>query len=144
MKKWERESWVGSEEKSAAFVENIMRKQSDKKVNPKKPKKTGPTSDLRRKRKRPVVVLDPGKRPAVSDPGDSASLPSTSSSVMERYNPKTTFTSFQQAAKMLHAFLNMCHDSTSDNHISEGVHNIVTMQVGLLETLMKTLQEHIR
>ena len=155
LKKWDRDSWVGSEEKSAAFVENIMRKQSDKKVNQKRAKKTGRSSVstdgsesvvlLKRKRKRPAV-LDPGKRPAVSDPGDSASLPSTSSFVMERYNPKTTFTSFQQGVKMLHAFLNMCHntDSTSDNHISESVHNIVTMQVGLLETIMKTLQEHIR
>jgi len=151
LRKWDRESWADSEEKSAAFVENITRKQSDKKTNQKKSKKTGRSSACtdgatsRNKRKRPAVP-EPGKRPAVSDAGDSASLPSTSSFVMERYNPKTTFTSFQQGVQMLHAFLNMCQnaDSTADNHISESVHNIVTMQVGLLETIMKTLQEHIR
>ena len=151
LRKWDRESWTGSEEKSAAFVEHIMRKQSDKKTNQKKSKKTGRSSACadgatsRTKRKRPAVP-EPAKPAAVSDLGDSASVPSTSSFVMERYNPKTTFTSFQQGVQMLQAFLNMCQnaDSTSDNHISESVHNILTMQVSLLETIMKTLQEHIR
>ena len=147
LKKWDRESWAGSEAKSAAFVENITRKQSEKRTNQKKSKKTGRsaasadvvTSRSKRKRPSPAVLDKP-------DPGDSASLPSTSSSVMERYNPKTTFTSFQQGVQTLNAFLNMCQhaDSTADNHISKSVHNILTMQVGLLETIMKTLQEHIR
>jgi len=148
LKKWDRESWAGSEEKSTAFVEHIMRKQSDKKAkaNQKKSKKTGRSGDggsSRPKRKRPAVAAADTSKP---DPGDSASLPSTSSFVMERYNPKTTFTSFEQGVQMLHAFLNMCQnaDSTAENHISESVHNILTMQVGLLETIMKTLQEHIR
>jgi len=39
LRKWDRESWADSEEKSAAFVENITRKQSDKKTNQKKSKK---------------------------------------------------------------------------------------------------------
>ena len=30
MKNWSRESWIGSEEKSLAFVENMTRKQQDK------------------------------------------------------------------------------------------------------------------
>ena len=145
-KKWERESWAGSEEKSTAFVEHIMQKQSDKKTSQQKTKKTGRSGDggsSRPKRKRAAVAAADTNKP---DPGDSASVPSTSSFVMERYNPKTTFTSFEQGVQMLHAFLNMCQnaDSTADNHISESVHNILTMQVGLLETIMKTLQEHIR
>ena len=127
----------------------MTRKKADKKASQKKAKRTGRISASggafsfadesgAGKRKR--------KRSAVADPGDSASLPSTSSFVMERYNPKTTFASFQQGVKMLNAFLNMCHstDSASDNHISESVRNIVNMQVGLLESLMTTLQEHIR
>lgn len=152
IRKWGRESWVGSEEKSAEFVEHVIRKQSNKRSQ-KKTKKTARTSSVDnasfdnaaspsattpklRKRKRAVVV----------DPEDSASLASASNVVMERYNPKTTFASFQQGIKTLHAFLNMCNNTApgTATHIPESVHTIVTMQVGLLESLMETLKEHIR
>ena len=147
MKNWSRESWIGSEEKSVAFVENIMKKQEDKKAqkNSKKTSRVSSTAESapaipvsatvpapttpRRKRKRAVDV-------------DTSS---TTNFVVERYNPKSTFDSFQRGIKTVYAFLNMCNNTepTSGNHIPNDIHTILTMQIRLLEGLMQTLQEHI-
>ena len=149
MKNWSRASWSGSEEKSIAFVENITRKQQDKK-NQKSSKKSSRGSDSaaaistgasvpaaaavattpRRKRKRgPVDVV----------------TEASANFVVERYNPKSTFDSFQQGIKTVYAILSMCNnaESTSGMYIPDRVHNILTMQIRLLEGLMQTLQEHI-
>ena len=92
------------------------------------------TTAKTRKRKRPV---------------DSASVTSATEdkfTIMQRDDPSNTLTSFHQVIKMLHAFLEMCHnnDSGIPNRISDSVYNIITMQVNVLETLMKTLQEHMK
>ena len=153
MMKWSRESWAGSEEKSAAFVDNITRKQQDKRSQ-KTSRKSSRGSDIaaaistgtsvpasaattpRRKRKRGPVDVDPG---------DSASHASSANFVVERYNPKSTFDSFQQGIKTVYAFLDMCNNTepTSGHHIPDTVHPILGMQIRLLEGLMQTLQEHI-
>lgn len=152
MKNWSRASWSGSEEKSIAFVENITRKQQDKK-NQKSSKKSSRGSDSaaaistgasvpaaaavattpRRKRKRGSVDV------VTEDSSSSANF------VVERYNPKSTFDSFQQGIKTVYAILSMCNnaESTSGMYIPDRVHNILTMQIRLLEGLMQTLQEHI-
>ena len=152
MKNWSRESWAGSEEKSISFVENITRKQQDKKSQ-KAAKKasrgsdsasaiaSGPpasTTTAKRKRRRANVDVDVA-------PVDSVSNTSSANFVVERYNPKSTFDSFQQGIKTIYAFLNMCNSAepTSSHYTPNSVHEILTMQIRLLEGLMQTLQEHI-
>ena len=153
MKNWSRESWTGSEEKSIAFVENITTNQQDKRSQKASKKSsrgsnadsapansTGAsvlaTTTPRRKRRRAPVDVDPGY---------SASHASSANFVVERYNPKSTFDSFQRGIKTTYSFLNMCNSAepTSSHYIPNSVHPILTMQIRLLEGLMQTLQEHI-
>ena len=78
---------------------------------------------------------------------DSASVYSEDNcTIMERYNPTSTFTSFNQVIDMLREFLKMCHnnDSGIPNHISDSVYNIVSIQVNVLESLMRTVQDHMK
>ena len=152
MKNWSRESWAGSEEKSIAFVEHITRKQQDKKAQ--KSKKSSRGSDsaaaISTSASVPAAATTTPKRkrkrgPVDVDPGDSAIHASSANFVVERYNPKSTFDSFQQGIKMVHAILNMCNNAepTAGNYIPDSVQSILTMQIRLLEGLMQTLQEHI-
>lgn len=146
MKNWSRASWIGSEEKTLAFVEEVTKKKEDKKSQSSSKKASSRSDGLpaissvstavaastpRRKRKR-LVETDPASG-------------SPSNFVVGRYDPRSTFDSFQQGIKTVYAFLNMCNNTepASNNHVPASVHSIVTMQIRLLERLMQTLQEHI-
>ena len=147
--KWQREAWDSSQERSAEFVRHFLRKESDKKVQKATRKKKEICKKTLNDQKKAAATGTPRKRKRPIDlvTVDSVSVVTSAESfTIERYDPTTTFTSFQQTTKMIKAFLKMCHDTNSGtpNHISDSVYEILKMQVNVIETLVGTLQHHIK
>lgn len=129
---WPCNSWRSSIQRTDEFVLHFSRLEKQKKTSKSTKKKTvsANTTKTRKKRKR----------------GDVDLVASANCNVMERYNPASTFSSFKHAAKMIHTFLNMCHNMDSDvpNNISDSVYNMLTTQVNVIEGLMQTLEQHMK
>ena len=147
--RWPEGEWDDSKRRTANFLEHSARKEVETKAAKKKRDSTNPsTTRPDSQKKTDSAGSSPRKRKCTKMSVDLVN-PAKNTPVFTRgrYNPTSTFSSFDNAAKTLHEFLKLCHNVKSDTpttHISDSVYNIITMQVKVLEGLVKTLKEHMR
>ena len=152
--RWAERDWEDSQRRTKNFVVHFTRKEAETKIEKAAAKK--------KKDSVSASTIKPDSQKTVVCSGGSSSVaivhtrkrkyrtvdlvhPVNDTPVFTRgrYNPTSTFSSFDNAAKTIHEFLKMCHN-TPTSPISDSVYNIITMQVKVLEGLVQTLKEHMR
>ena len=131
--RWEEVDWDESKKRTKDFVQDITKQEAEKTVSKRNSGTVGSPGASS------LVIVRGRKRKCRTVDMDN-SVTDTTVFTRERYNPKSTFAAFDNAVKTLHEFLKLCHNTKS---ISESGHNIITMQVKVLEDLVNTLKEHM-